>query len=279
MSPKVQTPTNPADVPVVILCGGHGSRLREETEYKPKPMVKVGGTPILRHIMVRYAIHGFRRFILCLGYRGEIIREYFLNYRAMESDFTVQLGTGGAIEYETGSDDLDGCRVTLVDTGQDTLTATRIVHAGTHIDAPRFFVAYGDTVTDVDPVAVLQFHQQQQRSATVTVVNPRSRFGLTELSGDEVLSFREKPELEGWVSAGSFVFERSVLSDLEGPDRMMEQEPLHTLAADGQLAAFRHRGFWQPMDTYREYELLNRLWSEGDAPWLRRDGIESRASA
>lgn len=260
--------TSAAEVPVVILCGGRGLRLREETEYKPKPMVKVGPAPILRHIMVTYAAQGFRRFVLCLGYRGEIIREYFLDYRAMESDFTVRLGSEGGIEYHEAGDGLDGCRVTLVDTGQDALTATRIVRAGRHITGPRFFVAYGDTLTDMNPAAILSFHEAHQRAATVTVVNPRSRFGLTELSGDTVLSFREKPELEGWASAGCFVFEEEVLTRLEGPDRMMEQEPLHALAADGELGAFRHRGFWQPMDTYREYEHLNSIWREGNVPWL-----------
>jgi glucose-1-phosphate cytidylyltransferase len=257
-----------AEIPVVILCGGKGTRLREETEYKPKPMVEIGGRPILWHVMANYAAAGFRTFVLCLGYRGEMIREYFLHYRAMERDFTVHLGEAAEIDYDARRDVLDGCRVTLAETGIETLTGGRIARAARHIAAERFVLAYGDAVTDLDPADVLRFHESHGAIGTVTVVNPRSRFGLTELDGEVVRSFHEKPELEGWVSTGNFVFEREILDRLQGGDVMLEDQPLRSLAADGGLRAFRHHGFWQPMDTFREYQLLNELWSR-DAPWVR----------
>lgn len=256
------------DIPVIILCGGKGTRLREETEYKPKPMVEIGGRPILWHIMRGFSSHGFRHFILCLGYRGEMIKEYFLHYRAMESDFTVRLGTDTSIDYHAGSADLDGCHVTLVDTGEETLTGGRVARAARYVAGDRFIVTYGDAVSDVDLAALAAFHAQEGRAATATVVSPISRFGVVDLDGGSIQAFHEKPRLEGWVSAGYFVFERSVLDRLTGDTCVLEQEPLRSLAALGELAAFRHEGFWQPMDTYREYELLNELWCDGDAPWL-----------
>jgi glucose-1-phosphate cytidylyltransferase len=231
-------------------------------------MVEIGGRPILWHIMANYAVAGFRTFVLCLGYRGEMIREYFLHYRAMERDFTVHLGGAADIDYDTRPDVLDGCRVTLAETGIETLTGGRIARAARHIAAERFVVAYGDALTDLDPADVLRFHESHGAAGTVTVVNPRSRFGLTELDGEVIRSFHEKPELEGWVSTGNFVFEREILDRLQGGDVMLEEQPLRSLAADGGLRAFRHHGFWQPMDTFREYQLLNDLWN-GDAPWVR----------
>jgi glucose-1-phosphate cytidylyltransferase len=255
------------DCPVVILCGGKGSRLREETEYKPKPMVQVGGRPILWHVMRNFAVHGFREFVICLGYRGELIREYFLQYRAMSQDFTVQLGAQPETSFD-GADELDGCRVTLVDTGQETGTGGRVGRAATYLTGERFIVSYGDAAANLDASALLGFHQAHGRLATVTAVRATSRFGVLELADDTVLSFSEKPLLDDWISAGYFVFERAVLDRLGGDESMFEHEPLQTLAREDELRAFRHHGFWQPMDTHREYELLNDLWERGSPPWL-----------
>jgi glucose-1-phosphate cytidylyltransferase len=255
--------------PVVILCGGKGTRLREETEYKPKPMVEVGGRPILWHVLRTFAAHGFREFVVCLGYRGELIREYFLHYRAMSQDFTLRLGKHTETTYGPAGDELEDCLVTLVDTGQETGTGGRIVRAAPYVRGDRFVVSYGDAVANLDAGGFLDFHLEHGKLATVTTVPAISRFGVLELSGDAVLSFSEKPQLDDWISAGYFVFERGVL-DLLGDDRsMFEQGALPALARDDQLRAFRHHGFWQPMDTYREYELLNELWQSGEPPWLR----------
>lgn len=266
-----------ATTSVILLCGGQGTRLREETEYKPKPMVEVGGRPILWHVMRNFAVSGFRHFVLCLGYKGGMIREYFLHYRAMERDFTVSLGVDGQIRYEDAEDELAGCEVTLAETGLETLTGGRVRQAARYAAGPRFIVTYGDAVSDVDVAALLDFHVAHRRTATVTVVNPRSRYGVAELEGERVLSFHEKPELAEWISAGHFVFERSALELLEGEDVMLEQEPLRTLARQDQMMAFRHPGYWQPMDTWREYRLLNDLWDSGDPPWHRGSAPAPRA--
>ena len=252
---------------VVILCGGLGTRLREETEFRPKPMVHVGGRPILWHIMKSYAHYGFREFVLCLGYRGNVIREYFLNYEAMNNDFTISLGSGvRKIEYH-GAHDEQGFRVTLVNTGADTMTGGRVKRIEPFIDDEVFMVTYGDGLANIDIRKLLEFHRSHGKIATVTAVQPVSRFGVLEL--DEkgaVESFAEKPQLEGWASAGFFVFERRFFDYLGGGDAcVMEQEPLMRLAADGQLAAFRHDDFFVAMDTYREYEALNRIWNSGRA--------------
>jgi len=257
------------DCPVVILCGGKGARLREETEYKPKPMVDVGGRPILWHVMRNFAVHGYREFVICLGYRGDLIREYFLQYRAMSQDFTVQLSARAETTFE-GRDELDGCRVTLVDTGQETGTGGRVNRVAAYLASDRFIVSYGDAATNLDARALLAFHQSHGCLATVTAVPATSRFGVLELDDDAVLSFREKPQLDDWISAGYFVFERAVVDRLGGDDSMFEREALQGLAREGQLHAFKHLGFWQPMDTYREYELLNDLWESGAPPWLRQ---------
>jgi glucose-1-phosphate cytidylyltransferase len=254
--------------PVVILCGGKGTRLREETEYKPKPMVEVGGKPILWHVMRSFAVHGFRDFIICLGYRGELIREYFLHYRAMGQDFTVTLGAEADVVYGGGRDELDGCKVTLVDTGEETATGGRVARVSPYLESDRFIVSYGDGVSNVDMSALHAFHLEHGRLATVTAVRAVSRFGVLELSGVDVESFSEKPQLEDWISAGYFVFDRAVLDRVAGDDCVLEHEPVQGLARNGQLVAFRHHGFWQPMDTYREYEALNALWDAGSAPWL-----------
>lgn len=254
----------------MILCGGKGTRLREETEYKPKPMVEVGGRPILWHVMRNFAVHGFREFVICLGYRGELIREYFLHYRAMSQDFTVRLGAQTDTSFGQAGDELEDCLVTLLDTGQETGTGGRVARAAPYLGGDRFIVSYGDAVANLDAVGLFQFHSEHGKLATLTAVRATSRFGVLELEGDTVLSFSEKPQLDDWVSGGYFVFERPVLDRLGGDKSMFERDTLPALARGDELRAFKHQGFWQPMDTYREYELLNELWNSGEPPWLKQ---------
>ena len=252
----------------MILAGGMGTRLREETEYRPKPMVEIGGRPILWHIMKGYAAHGFDDFIICLGYKGERIKEYFLNYEAMNNDFTVQLGRPNPLEYYDAHAER-GWRVTLADTGVQTMTGARIKRASRYLTADRFMVTYGDGVSNVDLKALLAFHQRAGTLATVTGVHPSSRFGELLVSGSRVQQFSEKPQThEGMINGGFFVFERAVLDYLtDDPGCVLEREPLERLAADGQLSVFQHQGFWQCMDTYRDYQHLNQLWESGAADW------------
>lgn len=253
---------------VVILCGGQGTRLREETEFRPKPLVEVGGRPILLHIMKLYAHHGFKEFVLCLGYRGNMIKEHFLNYEAMNNDFTVSLGTTREVRHH-GSHDEDGFKVTLADTGLDSMTGKRIRAVQKYVDGDTFMVTYGDGVSDVDVQALLAFHKKHGRLATVTTHRPISRFGVLELEASgSVSGFNEKPQLDGWVNIGFFVFNRGVLDYLsDDASCVLEQEPLQHLARDGQLVAYRHDGFFYAMDTYREFKFLNDLWDGGCAPW------------
>ena len=253
---------------VVILCGGQGTRLREETEFRPKPMVEIGGRPILWHIMKRYAHHGLRDFVLCLGYRGNMIKEYFLNYEAMNSDFTIGLGKDREITYHDEHEE-SGYNVTLADTGAESMTGGRLKRIQKYIgDDELFVMTYGDGLSDIDLASLLRFHKSHGRLATVSAVRPVSRFGIMDLDGGgEVLSFAEKPNLEGWVNAGHFVLNRKVFDYLSGDDCIFEQEPLERLAAEGQLAAYRHEGFFFAMDTYREYKYLNEIWGNNKAPW------------
>jgi glucose-1-phosphate cytidylyltransferase len=252
---------------VVILCGGLGTRLREETEYRPKPMVEVGGRPVLWHIMKMYAHAGFRDFVLCLGYRGNTIKEYFLNYEAMNNDFTVCLGHKQTLDFHGAHEEQD-FRVTLVDTGQETMTGGRLKRVERYIDADTFLLTYGDGVADVNLRQLVEFHKSHQRVATVTAVRPVSRYGILDLSGEgEVLDFIEKPQLDGWANAGFFVFQREIFKYLTGDSCVLEQEPLVQLAAQSELNAYRHGGFFYAMDTYREYKHLNDLWNSGQAPW------------
>jgi len=254
---------------VVILCGGLGTRLREETEYRPKPMVEVGGRPILWHIMKIFAHYGLREFVLCLGYRGNVIREYFLNYEAMSNDFTISLGAGGStIDYH-GAHDEQNFRVTLAATGAETMTGGRVKRIEPYIDGDLFLVTYGDGLADIDIGRLLDFHRAHGKIGTVTAVRPVSRFGLLDVDDEgRVRTFAEKPQVDGWVSAGFFVFHRRFFDYLDGGDAcVMEQQPLARLAADNQLVAYRHEGSFFVMDTYREYEALNRIWNSGGAPW------------
>ncbi len=251
----------------VILCGGLGTRLREETEYRPKPMVEVGGRPILWHIMKLYAHHGFRDFVLCLGYRGTTIKEYFLNYEAMNNDFSICLGRQHSVAYHGAHDEQD-YSVTLVDTGQETMTGGRIRRAARHLTEDVFMVTYGDGVSDVNIRSLVDFHLAHGRLATVTTVRPVSRFGILELDPHgRVQKFAEKPQVDGWASAGFLVFGKKMLDYVSGDDCVLEREPLERLAREGQLVAYRHEGFFFAMDTYRDYKVLNELWDGGKAPW------------
>ena len=253
---------------VVILCGGLGTRLREETEFKPKPLVQVGGHPLLWHIMKLYAHHGFKDFVLCLGYRGNMIKEYFLNYEAMKGDFTIKLGRAHQIKYhgEHMEQDYD---VTLADTGQDTKTGGRIKRVARYIDSDTFLCTYGDGVGDVDINALVAFHHNHGRLATLTAVRPQSRYGTLEfdIEGLKVTHFNEKPTLDGLISAGFFVFDRKVLDYLDGDESILEREPLERLAAEGQLMAYQHPGIWHGMDTYRDVLQMNEMWANGAATW------------
>jgi glucose-1-phosphate cytidylyltransferase len=252
---------------VVILCGGQGTRLREETEFRPKPMVEIGGRPILWHIMKSYAHHGFQNFVLCLGYRGNMIKEYFLNYEAINSDCTVCLGQQKKITYHNNHGERD-FQVTLAETGAESMTGGRLKRVQKYVDGDEFLLTYGDGLSDVDLTKLLAFHRSHGRLATVTSVRPSSRFGLMELSEENrVQHFSEKPTLEGWASAGFFVLNRKIFDYLPGDSCTFEREPMEQLANEGQLVAYRHDGFFFAMDTFREFKYLNDLWGEGKAPW------------
>jgi glucose-1-phosphate cytidylyltransferase len=251
---------------VVILAGGLGTRLREETEFRPKPMVEVGGKPILWHLMKLYATYGLTEFVVPIGYRGEVIRDYFLNYEARTNDFTIRLGHTHEIEYHNSHLE-SGWMVTVVDTGAETPTGGRVHRVRRHVEGERFCATYGDGLADIDIDKLLAFHEAHGKLATMSIVRPTSRFGVVEIEPDgSVARFREKPQTNDAVNAGFFVFEPEVLEYLTD-DTALEREPLEALARDGQLAAFHHDGFWQPMDTYREFTMLNALWSDGAAPW------------
>ena len=241
--------------------------MREETEFRPKPLVDVGGRPILWHIMKLYAHHGFNDFVVCLGYRGSMIKEYFLNYEAMNNDFTVCLGQRSHIHYNDHHEEQD-FRVTLADTGPESMTGGRVKRIQKYITDDRFMVTYGDGVSDVDIEKVLDFHQSHGKLATVTTFRPVSRFGILNIDSDnQVQSFIEKPRSDAWASAGFFVFERKIFDYLDGDQCILEREPLERLAREGQLMSYRHDGFFYAMDTFREYQLLNDLWKSGEAPW------------
>ncbi len=255
-------------IQTMILCGGLGTRLREETEYRPKPMVEVGGRPMLWHIMKIYAAHGFTDFVLLVGYRGDQIKEYFLNYEALHRDFTITLGQPNSVTFHDAHPD-ESWRVTIVDTGHATMTGARVKRAARYLTGDRFMVTYGDGVADIDLKALVRKHASGGRLATVTGVRPPSRFGELVVAGDRVNRFSEKPQLdEGLINGGFFVFERRALDYLsEDTGCVLEREPLERLTGDRQLGVYPHTGFWQCMDTYRDYQLLNQLWDAGSPPW------------
>jgi glucose-1-phosphate cytidylyltransferase len=253
---------------VVILCGGKGTRLREETEYRPKPMVTIGNRPILWHIMKTYAAHGHTEFILCLGYKGEVIKDWFRNFHWMVSDVTMRIGRP-EVEFYTETEE-SGWTVTLADTGQDTMTGARIHRIEKYLgDDREFLLTYGDGVGDVDVTRSIAYHRAGGRCLTLTGVRPPGRWGELQVSGGQVTNFYEKPQTSsGRINGGYFVANRELFNYLsDEPDLVFEQQPLGALSRDGQLGCYEHDGFWQPMDTYQEFMLLNRLWDEGRAAW------------
>ncbi len=252
---------------VVILAGGLGTRLREETEFRPKPMVEIGSRPILWHIMKTYAYWGFKDFVICAGYKGEIIKDFFLNYFPRANDFTIELGKRDQIVFHQDHDESDWS-VTVADTGADTMTGGRIKAIERHIDDDTFLMTYGDGVCNVNIADTVAFHRSHGKLATVTAIAPPSRFGVLNMDKDgHVNEFVEKPRIEGWVSGGYFVLEREVLNYLHEGDCVFENGPMVKLAEDGQLVGYRHDGFWKAMDTYRESRELNDLWMANKAPW------------
>ena len=260
---------------VVILCGGKGTRMREETEFRPKPLVEVGGRPVLWHIMKLYAHYGFLDFVLCLGYRGNMIKEYFLNYEAMNNDFTMQLGKQSRTIVHSEHDE-QNFRVTLADTGLDSMTGGRLKRVQKYLDDDCFLVTYGDGLSDVNVADLVKYHKSHGKLATVTTFRPMSRFGILNIDrAARVQSFNEKPRSDAWASAGYFVFQREVLDYINGDECVLEQTPLERLAAQGELMAYQHDGFFYAMDTFREYQILNDLWSAGEAPWRVWDSIDS----
>lgn len=258
-----------ADVPVFILCGGLGTRLKEMTEFRPKPMVPVGPDPILLHIMKHYAKFGFNRFVLCMGYKSEIVREYFMNFYAMNSDATVELRTN-SVEVHSVDHSCDW-KVTLAYTGELTMTGGRIARAIARYlgNAEHFAVTYGDGLTDADLGVELDYHLSQRKIGTVLGVNPPSRFGEFRMDGAELKEFVEKPELHtAWINGGYFFFKRDFAKYLSTDEScVLEQDPLSSLARDRQLAVYQHRRFWACMDTQRDHEYLTKLWESGKAPW------------
>jgi len=250
----------------VILAGGLGTRISEETSVRPKPMVEIGGKPILWHIMNIYGCYGFDEFIIALGYKGEVIKEYFLNFYAMNNDITLDLATGGTVVHDGRQ---PRWKVHLVDTGDSTQTGGRVRRLARWLGEDKtFMMTYGDGVADVDIRALQCFHQSHGKLATVTTVRPPARFGGIVFDGSRVAQFTEKPQTgEGWINGGFFVLDRQVIDYVDGDQTLWERDPMERLAADGQLMAFRHEGFWQPMDTQRERKLLEDLWASGTAPW------------
>jgi glucose-1-phosphate cytidylyltransferase len=249
----------------VILAGGLGTRLAEETSIRPKPMVEVGGRPILWHILKHYSRHGINEFVVCLGYRGYVIKEYFANYFMHMSDITFDLAKN---EMEICQRHCEPWRVTLIDTGEETQTGGRLRRVAKYVGDETFCFTYGDGVSDVDLTALIAFHRKQGRLATLTSVQPQGRFGALDIEGGRITRFEEKPQGDGtWVNGGFFVLEPRVLSYIEGDATPWEREPLETLAREGQLSAWAHRGFWQPMDTLRDKMKLEDLWQRGVAPW------------
>jgi glucose-1-phosphate cytidylyltransferase len=253
---------------VVILCGGLGARLREETEFRPKPMVEIGGKPILWHIMKIYAHYGLKDFILCLGYKGELIKEYFYHYEVFNNDFTVELGKNKKIELYSKHDE-SGWRVTLADTGDKALKGARLKRIEKYIDDDQFMMTYGDGVANIDIDDLLTFHTSHGKLATVTGINPASRFGELKVRGDRVEILSEKPRTgSGLINGGFFVFNKGIFEYLAAEDNCdLEIGPLEKIAREEQLMVYKHMGFWACMDTIRDMDYLNKLWNEGNAEW------------
>lgn len=250
----------------VILAGGFGTRIMEETQTRPKPMIEIGGRPILWHIMRIYAHHGINEFIICCGYKGYMIKEYFSNYSMHQSDITFDMVNGQTIVH---AQQTEPWKVTLVDTGDNSMTGGRLRRVRDHLEGEEpFCFTYGDGVADIDITAQIAFHKNHGKKATVAAVQPPGRYGALEIEGDGVLGFIEKPRGDGGlINGGFFILSPACIDEISGDDSVWEQEPLENLARQGELMAFRHKGFWQPMDTLREKVKLETLWSAGEAPW------------
>lgn len=252
----------------IILCGGLGTRLREETEFRPKPMVEIGGKPILWHIMKIYSHYGIKDFVLSLGYKGEMIKEYFYNYEILTNDFTIELGNKINIEMHSNNEEKDW-RITLADTGDKALKGARLKRVQKYVNDDTFMLTYGDGVAEVDINALLAFHKKHGKLVTVTGINPAARFGELKIKGNQVESFSEKPrDSEGLINGGFFVFNKGIFDYLSADENCdLEIGPLEKIAGEGQLMVYKHRGFWACMDTIRDMEYLNNLWVEGNAEW------------
>ena len=256
------------DLQIIILAGGLGTRLREETEFTPKPMVKIGDKPVIWHLMKNLSRQNIRNFIIATGYKSDVIKDYFVNYENRNNDFTISLqGSNKSITYHNNHTEGDW-NVTVAYTGDSTSTGGRVKRASSYLDSKSpFMVTYGDGLADVNIAELLEYHRAHKKLATVTTVRPTSRFGVMDVdSTGQVISFKEKPVLEGWINIGFFIFEPKVLEYLT-IDSVLELDPLEALAREGELMAYRHKGFWQPMDTYREFTILNDMWNEDNAPW------------
>ena len=250
---------------VAILAGGLGTRLTEETIIKPKPMVEIGGKPILWHIMKIYAAHGFKEFVIALGYKGEIIKDYFLNYRYSAHSFTVTLDSGNVTIHDGASEDWT---VHLLDTGLSTHTGGRVKRVAEFIGREPFMLTYGDGVSNINIPALLDFHRSRRKLVTITAVRPPARFGQMVIEGEQVTHFEEKPQIgEGWINGGFFVLQPEIIQYIQGDQTAWERGPLEHLAAEGQLVAYQHDDFWYCMDTLRDVNFLDKLWLEGSAPW------------
>ena len=252
---------------VVILAGGYGTRISEETRFKPKPMVEIGGRPLLWHVMKVYSRYNLFDFIICLGYKGYYIKEYFVNYVLHQSDLTVDCAKN---QIDIHHKNCEPWRITLVDTGQDTMTGGRLKKVAKYIGEDDFCFTYGDGVADIDIVKLVNFHKKHGKYATMTTVLPPNRYGAVTIDGEIVKSFAEKPvNGGGWINGGFFVLSPRVMSYIEGDETIWERDPLERLSSDGQMCAYRHSGFWYAVDTLRDKNYLDNLISQGDAPWLR----------
>jgi len=250
---------------VAILAGGSGTRLAEETEYRPKPMVEIGGHPILWHILMHYSRYGFNEFVIALGYKGTMIKKYFVDFASLQGNLTVNVGNGDVRKHSRASQDWV---VDLVDTGASTQTGGRIRRLAPHLRNDTFMLTWGDGLSDVELDKLLAFHRSHGKLATLTAVRPPARYGHMTFDGDQVIEFVEKPQIsEGWINGAFFVLEPAAVDYIDDDQTVWEHEPLERLAKDGQLMAYRHRSFWQCMDTLREKHILESLWQSGMAPW------------
>lgn len=253
---------------VILLCGGLGTRLSEETHLRPKPMVDVGHQPILTHIMESYSSYGFKDFVLALGYKAEVIKEYFLNFYALNSDFKISLESG---KIDCINKHRKDWNVACIDTGLHSMTGGRLLRLKPHLQGEEMFMlTYGDGVSDIDIEKLVAFHKSHGKIATLTAVRPPSRFGEMVMDGSQITEFKEKPRAtDGWINGGYFVFNKAIFDYLENDQTILERDPLEKLATEGQMMAYKHDGFWQCMDTLRDKTLLDNLWNSGEAPWAR----------